>query len=252
MKYLVIGHKGLIGTELTKHFEENKIEYFGVDRFQVFPKNKSFDCVIHMASNCIIRDVIKNPNLANANMNINFKALEYCRENKIKKFVYFSSSRVMHTEANPYIASKIQGEVLCKSYELCYGVESLIIRPETIWGMQDKHNRVITAWIKAAKFNEPIKIFGDKNKILSPLHVSNFNIIFTNLLDLYMDNKQTLKICSIAGKPQKAINIVDKIKKHFDSKSKVLFSDHEIAQPQGEMPSDYSIDDFDSILETLK
>jgi nucleoside-diphosphate-sugar epimerase len=247
MRYLIFGYDGLIGKELTKHIEGS---YVGIEKdcsFKDIPKRK-YDCIIHLAANCIIRDVIKNPELALENIQVTHDIFEYARKHKIKKIVYFSSSRVTNDEYNPYIVSKIYGEDLCKAYKDCYGIDYLIIRPETVWSIHDKHKRVIPNWIKAAKQNKPIIVYGNKNKTLSPIHVESFVLQFIYILSGFMDNNLSRREVGISGKPQRVETIINKIKKKYKSKSKVIYKEAEKTQPQKSNMNDVVVDDFERYL----
>jgi len=247
MRYLIFGYDGLIGKELIKHI---KGSYVGIEKdcsFKDIPKRK-YDCIIHLAANCIIRDVIKNPELALENIQVTHDIFEYARKHKIKKVVYFSSSRVLGEEYNPYIVSKIYGEDLCKAYKDCYGIDYLIIRPETVWDIHDKHIRVIPNWIKSAKQNKPIIVYGNKNKMLSPIHVKSFVENFIFFLSEFMNDKLKVNNIGISGKPQRVETIINKIKKKYKSKSKVIYKEAEKTQPQKSNMNDIVVDDFESFL----
>jgi UDP-glucose 4-epimerase len=240
MRYLIFGDEGLIGTEL-----KNQLFYYdGVEKGKPIP-DKEYDCIIHLAANCIIRDVILNPELAKENVDATYKIFEYARQNNIRKIVYFSSSRVTHQESNPYISSKVFGESLCKAYYDAYGIDYIIIRPETVWSKGDKHKRVITAWIEAAKANEEIMVFGNKRKILSPIHVSSFVQVFLKILNNFMKGLNEQRIYSISGRPRTAEDIIKTIKEAYNSDSKVFYGSPELTQPQEQTKSDISVDDLE-------
>lgn len=245
MKYLIVGHEGLIGTEIKKQI---KGEYVGIDKGEEMPE-ENYDCIIHLGANCIIREVIKNPELAAENIKLNYEVLEFARMHNIKKVVYFSSSRVVCNQMNPYIASKVFGENLCKAYSDCYGIDYLIIRPETVWSMEDKHKRVITAWIEAAKEKRDIIVYGNRNKILSPIHVESFVSQFIPILEEFIDGKSKKNIYGISGMPQTAVEIIEKIRNKFNSNCKVFYKPAELTQPQEKVMQDIFIDDFDEYLE---
>ena len=249
MKYLIFGDEGLIGTEIKKQI---KGEYACVDvNTQEIPEG-DFDCIIHLAANCIIREVIKDPELARSNVSITHEIFEIAREKGIKKIVYFSSSRVRGDLSNPYVASKLYGECLCKAYKDCYDIDCLIIRPETVWSMEDKHRRVITAWIEAARDFDDIFVFGNKEKELSPIHVESFVKKFLQILQGFIDGSDSQRIYGISGEPINVVELTNKIKKHFNSKSKIIFKDSEKTQPQEKILQDIIIVDFDKYLKVIK
>jgi UDP-glucose 4-epimerase len=249
MRFLIFGDQGLIGTEIKKQI---KGEFVGVDKNTDSIPAGQFDCIIHLAANCIIREVIENPEFARDNVLITHEIFELAREKNIKKIVYFSSSRVLNSELNPYSASKLYGENLCKAYKDCYGIDYIIIRPETVWSMEDKHKRVITAWIEAAKQNKDIVIYGNKDKELSPIHVESFVKEFIPILNNFVEGKEHKNIYGIAGMPINVMELIEKIKKHFDSKSHVVMMKAEKTQPQTKLMMDTFIDDFDEYLEMIK
>jgi len=156
--------------------------------------------------------------------------MEYCRKHKTK-VVLFSSSRVGTNNHNPYSTGKRFMEEISKAYYECYGVESIIIRPETVWGLNDNKKRVIPLWIKAAMNNKPLIIYGDNTKMLPPLYIDTFidellKIIFYkcsyNLIDYY----------KITGYPMTAKEVAETIIKQTNSKSKIIYKKAELSQPQ--------------------
>jgi len=95
MKYIITGQEGLIGRELKK-----RIELAGHKCALEIDKRKGenviniinhhpidADIFFHLASNCKINETIKNPHLAFENVQGIYESLEFCRINKIKKFV---------------------------------------------------------------------------------------------------------------------------------------------------------------------
>ena len=231
MNILITGHKGLIGShlfrELSKYHNVSGIDLYDCDYNN---KTKKYDVIIHCAAHCLIREVIKTPGLALENINSTFSTLELAKIHKAK-FIYFSSSRVEHNQHNPYIASKRAGEELVKAYAKCYGIEYIIIRPETVWGRtNDNYKRVIPQWIETIKNNRVVTIYGDKNKQLSPIHVEDFVEIFIEVLENF--NTYKGQEISISGRILKAVNIVKMIGKFYNRTPKIRFKPAEKTQPQ--------------------
>ena len=85
--------------------------------------------MFHLAAFCKINQSISNPKRCHEdNSEGTFSVLEFCRKNNIKKIVFFSSSRVLNRERNPYTSAKLYGEELCKAYQECYGIDYNIVR----------------------------------------------------------------------------------------------------------------------------
>lgn len=245
MKILVTGYKGLIGSRIYRELSNRGYNVLGYDK----QENKSalipkVDAIIHCASHCIIRDVIENPDLAFENVASHFNIYEMARQMGCKKVVFFSSSRVTHSQKNPYTASKVFGEELAEAYRQCYGIESIIIRPETVWAIDDMHDRVIPAWIRAAMKNEDIIVYGNESKELPPIHVDSFVDIFLHIFKEFLNNNIIKTIWYISGKPWHADELIKIIIEQTKSNSKVIYKDAELTQPQSCNRADVVVDDF--------
>jgi UDP-glucose 4-epimerase len=99
-----------------------------------------------------------------------------CRTRGIKKFIFASSRecygnanhekytedlvRVEHCES-PYTASKLGGEALVWSYKRCYDIEPIIFRFSNVYGMYDESNRIVPLFVRLARANAPMTVFGE-------------------------------------------------------------------------------------------
>jgi len=234
MRYIITGHKGLIGREIKKLLDSHGHECVmaidlknGNDMSQIFAKGVTADIFLHLASFCKIRQTIMNPELSNIDATSTFRALEFCRINKIPRFVYFSSVRTLADNHTPYTAAKKYGEELVKAYHECYRIQYLIIRPSTVYGGIDETGRLMSIWISNALQNKDLIIYGDKNKTL------NFTFI-TDFLEGFIDalKGEWNKDINICGDTVKLEKVAKEIIKYTKSKSKIKFMPPEIGQPQ--------------------
>ncbi|MCX6748380.1 MAG: NAD-dependent epimerase/dehydratase family protein [Candidatus Pacearchaeota archaeon] len=236
MNFILTGHKGLIGSFLLKALIERGDKpillidkrdgknVLDIDKEQI---NEKVDMFIHLADFCKINKTILQPELAFENSRGMEKVLEFCRNNKIPKVIYTSSSRVLSKERNPYTASKLYGEELLKAYCKCYGISYVIIRPSTVYGpFDDKTSRLVDIWILAALKRNELKIFGDENKTLDFTYIDDFIQGFQ--LAMAQENEDY----NIAyGKGIKLIKVADYII-HLAGKGFRNFYPAEIEQPQ--------------------
>jgi nucleoside-diphosphate-sugar epimerase len=229
-KIFITGHKGLIGSELVKYFKNKVIGFDRGDKWPTAEEMKDVDLIIHCASNCVIREVIKNPDLAKENIDLTYKVMELARQNNINKIVLFSSGRVKHKEKNPYTVSKELLELISEGYRQCYGIDYIIIRPETVWSMDEVNTRVIKTWITNICQEKPVNIYGNNKKELPPIHVKDFVKIFLSILRNFKDNQS--QTFSIAGESRKVIDLISDIEKFTGKKALVNFLPEEKAQPQ--------------------
>lgn len=232
MRYCIAGHMGLIGKELKYSLDKRGHQCVlaidkrgGTHTSDLRNKKVKADIFYHLAANCKIREVIKEPHLAFENIQASYDVFEFCRKNRIPKIVYFSSTRILFPEKNSYTASKVYGEELCKAYYKCYGLEYLIIRPSTVYGGEDKTGRLMEIWIKNAKQDQDLIIYGDKNKTLSFSYVDDF---VKGILCADVWNEDY----NIAGKEEKLFDVAKEIIKQTNSRSKIVFKKQESAQPQ--------------------
>ncbi len=245
MKYIITGHKGLIGESLKKELDKDNECVLEIDSRAGestatinYYHNKKADIFFHLAARCKINKIVENPNLAFENVRGVINCLEYCRLNKIKKFVYFSSSRVLSKEENPYTAGKKYGENLCEAYRQCYGIDYLIIRPSTVYGEQkDTTSRLTNDWVRQALKNEPLIIYGDEKKTLDFTHVDDFVDGIMILLDNWDKTKN--QAYDISGDEEvRLVDLAEMIREEIDKYNlpnrffKVEFHPQEIAQPQ--------------------
>ena len=230
---LITGHKGLIGGALYR-----KLDAVGFDRGDKLVDQK-YDIIIHTAANCSIRQIIANPDLAKENIDLTYRVFELARKHK-SKMIVFSSGRVSHESWNPYTVDKRFMENMAQAYRDCYGLDIIVIRPETVWGDSNNHERAVIKWMEAAVKNEHLYIYGSRNKELPPIYIDDFSKRVLYIIGHF--NKYKNKTISISGQIRKAVDIARAIIKQYKSKSKIVFKKAEITQPQKCYPSDFTLE----------
>ncbi|MDB4978315.1 MAG: dependent epimerase/dehydratase family [Candidatus Peribacteria bacterium] len=209
MHILVTGSSGTIGTRLMETLALRGIQATGVDwlpnkwkpdiqarttiadlrhaeTLDSLPAD--IDTIVHLAANARVYDLVEDPSKAHDNVTTTFNMLEFARARGIKKFLFASSREVYgneqkvdvytedmvhveHTES-PYSASKLADEAFVQSYTRCYGVDHVIFRFSNVYGMYDDSNRVVPLFIRLAKANETLKVFG-KDKCLDFTYIDD-------------------------------------------------------------------------------
>jgi len=207
-KILVTGSSGTIGTRLCETLIEKGYQVTGVDKkcnrwsekvnaftvigdirnrgfFKILPRD--FDVIINLAANVRVYGSVKNPALARDNLEMLFNMLEFARIRNINKFifassreVYGNSGKVLHSEEeadirnceSPYAASKFGGEALVRACHQCYGMNFVIVRFSNVYGMYDDSDRVIPLFIRLAKENRNLVVYG-KEKLLDFTYIDD-------------------------------------------------------------------------------
>ena len=131
------------------------------------------DIVIHMASFPRQKVVNANPQLGSKTMSEGLlNLLEASVREKVKKFIYISSSMVYgdftddvteNAECKPqgqYGIMKYAGELLVKDYTRKHGMAHTIIRPSAVYGPLDVEDRVIAKFMLQAMRGQTLKVNG--------------------------------------------------------------------------------------------
>lgn len=173
---LLTGHKGFIGTNLIHYLNRDKINFFCID----YPDNLllrtptplPITAVIHLASETNVRKSILDPSTFVKNCQSTFSALEYARLSKAH-FI-FTSSCGANEPSNPYSASKLACEALCKAHEMSYNLPVTILRLSNVYGPHSIHkDSVIPKFIKSKLKSRPITINGTGHQTRDFIHVSD-------------------------------------------------------------------------------
>lgn len=237
MKFVMTGHKGLIGNSLLERLIEQEHEPILLidkrDGNDILDLNSNMklrqraDMMIHLASFCKINKCIENPEIPKKiNDDGTFNIVQFCRTNQIPKIVFTSSSRVLSKEENAYTASKIAGEKWVRAFQH-EGLNYVIIRPSTVYGpFNDQTKRLIDIWILNALQEKELPIYGDKNKTLDFTYVSDF--VDGMLLAMQQKNSEY----NISGKQETNLSNLADFIIDLAGKGEKRFYPAEIAQPQ--------------------
>lgn len=250
---LVTGGAGFIGSHLIDLFDKENLEYKVLDNLSTgsaenipaaISKNcfirgdvknyslleelvKSASCVVHMACNVGVRNVIANP-LETIETNINsLKQLaHHCSVNKIP-LVFFSTSlvyssyvenKILFSEKEQihglgfhpvsiYVSSKKTGELICEYYKQRMELKYIIIRPFNMIGIrqQSKSGMVVPSFIKSAITNKTINVYGNGNQTRS---FSDVKTAVKLLWDIIRKNNSYGQIFNLAT-TEKSIPIIE-------------------------------------------
>ena len=213
--YLVTGGAGFIGSHLIRNLfaEEPGIRITCIDNFDPFYSadlkqlnisefkyNPSFrfqlidiadtsvqelnelidepvDIIVHMAAKAGVRPSLIDP-LAYQRANVIGlqHMLDFAKENKIKQFVFASSSSVYGINENfpwkedekllpisPYAMTKLAGEMLGHVYSRLFDIRFIALRFFTVFGPGQRPDLAIHKFTKAILNGEPVTIYGDGN-----------------------------------------------------------------------------------------
>jgi len=246
-KILVTGSEGLIGNLLCNKLKENyKIIHFDLKLGDNILNKKDLercvkkcDAVIHLAAESRVVNAYKNP-LKAIKYNIIGTAnlLESIRLFNPKIFCIYASSREVYGETNTvrkeqdllkpinvYGVTKLSGELLMKSYEDNYGVESYIVRFSNVYGgLNDHKDRVVPQFLYKAAKNKDITLYGG-TQVFDFVHLDDATAGVVNLIKKITNQKPKHKQYHfVTGKGTSLKQLAKIIIKLTKSTSKIKYS----------------------------
>ena len=149
-----------------------------LDRAALARAMKGCDSVIHLAAVADVSEVATDPARADlVNVRGTQFALEAARVSGVSRFVYASTVWVyggasgngkLLDEDTPlvlpkhfYTATKLAGEMYCRSYAELYGLEQTTLRFGIPYGPRSRPAAVVAAFVARARAGEPLLINGD-------------------------------------------------------------------------------------------
>ncbi len=188
-----------------KKFSFYKINITNNNKVSDLFKKKSIDCVIHLAAQAGVRYSIEDPSkYLDTNIVGFFNIMEQCKENKIRHFLFASTSSVYGDNKNfplqehdinnkPlsfYAATKLSNEVMAYSYSNIYRLPITGLRFFTVYGPFGRPDMALYKFAKAIKESKFIKLFNGGN------HIRDFT---------YIDDVVSAIILLIKNPPKKRI-----------------------------------------------
>ena len=126
-------------------------------------KDRELTAVIHLAARAGVRPSLNDPLLyEDVNIKGTLNILEACRQYKVKKLIFGSSSSVygnnkkipfsetdpVDDPISPYAATKKAGELLCYNYHHLYGLPVVCLRFFTVYGPKQRPEMAIHKFIR--------------------------------------------------------------------------------------------------------
>ncbi len=242
-RILITGASGFIGSNLVKQLLELGNHYvIGLDNFDDFYSKKqklyniksllNHDCfkfiegdildinrfheindinvIIHLAGKAGVRPSIQNPlDYYESNVKGTQILLEYAKVNKIRQFIFASSSSVYGVNINfpwkegdnlypisPYASTKLSCEMIGHVYSQLYGIRFLALRFFTVYGPGQRPDLAINKFFHAIMHDEPLTVFGDGSTSRDYTYV---NDIVNGILSAVDYNQSNFEIINLGN-----------------------------------------------------
>ena len=262
MKYLVAGGAGFIGSNIVKKLLENKETVRAVDNFSTGRKEnieeflnnpnfelfqgdlsdfgvaemvvKDMDFVLHQAALPSVPRSIDDPiSSNNSNVTATLNLLVASRRQKIKKFVFASSSSIYGDNPelpqkedfpirpiSPYALTKYVGERYCQLFYQIYGLPTICLRYFNVFGpkqnLNSQYSAVIPKFINCFLKNKTAVIFGTGEQSRDFTFVEN--VVSANLLSVKSE-KGFGEVFNIACNQQTSLNQMVKLLQKITGKA---------------------------------
>jgi UDP-glucose 4-epimerase len=132
------------------------------------------DAIAHLAAAADVGEVAKDPETAEKlNARGTFNVLEAAREEGVSRVIYASTIWVyseaegfvdedvpLHPPAHLYTATKLAGELYCRSYTELFGLDTTILRFGIPYGPRARPAAVVPSFVRRALAGEPLSIAG--------------------------------------------------------------------------------------------
>lgn len=255
--YLVTGGAGFIGSNLIEELIRRKENVRVIDNFVTGNREnlygfidkieliegdirdetlmrkvtKGVDYVLHQAALRSVPRSVKDPVSTNdVNVAGTLNLLVACKENKVKRFIYASSSSVYGdtpvlpkseeqkpVPVSPYAVSKLAGEDYCRVFSILYGLETVSLRYFNVFGpRQDPTSEyavVIPKFIFAYIKGEQPEVHGDGLQSRDFTYIQN--VVQANILAVTA-KEVSGKVFNIAcGEKWSLMDILSELSKIF-------------------------------------
>jgi UDP-glucose 4-epimerase len=269
MRSLVTGVAGFIGSHLAERLISEGYEVIGVDCFTDYYarsikeqnlkellKEPGFtfleenlletdlrkiligvDCIFHQAAQAGVRASWGEEFEIYTSLNVlaTQRLLEACKDSKIGRFVYASSSSVygdseelplregsLLKPISPYGVTKLAGEHLCCSYWKNYQIPVISLRYFTVYGPRQRPDMAFHKFIRAILNGEQIEIYGDGKQTRDFTFISD--AVSGNILAMNSDAEG--EVFNIGGGSRVLLNeVLDSIQKIAGKTAEIVYRD---------------------------
>jgi UDP-glucuronate 4-epimerase len=199
-------------------------------------KTYNFDLVCNLAAQAGVRYSIENPEAyIDSNINGFLNILECCRNNKIKRFVYASSSSVygnsndipfketanVDEPISLYAATKKSNELMAHTYSHLYNIETIGLRFFTVYGPWGRPDMAMFLFTDAILKNMPINIFNNGDLSRDFTYVDDIVEGVVNTLVKDSENTSLYKLYNIGnGKSVRLLDFIESLEYIIGVKAK--------------------------------
>jgi dTDP-glucose 4,6-dehydratase len=278
MRILLTGSAGFIGSHVAKFFCKAGHEVIGIERLSFSGDQKRLldvtnytsihhnlrdrippilkdrigkvDWVIHVAASSHVDRSIADPmSFVLDNVVATCNILEYAREVRPKKFIYFSTDEVFgpcseepykedarYNSTNPYSATKAGGEELAVAYRNTFKLPIVVTHTMNVFGNSQHPEKFIPMCIQKIINGDTIEIHSDSSKTVSGsrfyIHVDDVCEALDFILKIQDDEEKLCPKYNIVGPAEITnFNLANKIATLLNKNLNYTFVDFHTSRP---------------------
>ena len=225
----------LSDSNLFQNFKFIRMNLEDRDNLPKLFKNQKFDYVCNLAAQAGVRYSIENPETYIDSNIVGFlNILECCRNYKVKKLVYASSSSVYgNNEKIPfeetdntdkpislYAATKKSNELMAYTYSHLFKLNTIGLRFFTVYGSWGRPDMAYYLFADAITKDNAIKVFNDGDLYRDFTHVDDIVIGVKSVLLTDSSTKKLYELYNIGNnKPVVLTKFIETIEKYLGKKS---------------------------------
>lgn len=198
-------------------------------------KTHQFDMVCNLAAQAGVRYSLENPEAyIDSNINGFLNVLECCRNHKVSKLIYASSSSVYgNSDTVPfketanvdhpvslYAATKKSNELMAHTYSHLYGIKTIGLRFFTVYGPWGRPDMAMFLFTDAILNNRSIKVFNNGNLSRDFTYIDDIVKGVVNTLLSELNSEKGYKIYNIGkSRPVKLMDFIEAIEDELGVKA---------------------------------
>lgn len=183
------------------HYSSFGLSPWDKDGFYHLLQDTPIETFIHMAGNSNVRNFIEDPALKiGQELDLFITTIDACRQHWVKKFVYASSTFTNFADdescnvLNPYTAANKAKEIVARSYDTYYGLQTIWLRLPGVYWPYSRENTIINIFLSKLMNNQPVDIYWDPDVKISLIEA---DVLSHRLRTLLLSNEKASGIYCI-------------------------------------------------------
>jgi UDP-glucose 4-epimerase len=239
MKILVTGGSGFLGSHVADQLTLNGHEVTIFDQVkspwlkpgqkmivgnvcspeELYNVSKGVEVFYHLAALADLNESLEKPvKTVEVNVLGTVYALEACRKNKIKRFIYASTLYVYSQEGGFYRCSKQSAEHFVEEYQKAFGIDYTILRYGSLYGPRSTESNGLYRIVQEALKENVVRYRGHSESMREYVHVEDVSRASVHALadeyknqSLLLTGQESMRVYDLVKMLAEILGIPDKV-----------------------------------------